>query len=633
MKSISGAAVGLSHTVLGIIAFLIFTTLMFSVVFSTIQTLYQVNNIPLISVFAQAFKDLETANTTVAITIRHEGGAPEEIRYIAIYDGGKWINISNLNMKNSCVAVETNGLYSNVIYPGQYTIELVFNNTCYSFEYGKSYSGFIVFSNGIYPFSFTPMYIAKPLKNAKPFCDTAFMNVIINSRNVENLVKNFDNWIAKGAEVVYTGESLIVKDSTKGLGFTYYNLNVETNLTQGSWIVSRMTLVNVTEDVGGCNNFVKWGIGIYFKFKESQPKEEVVFIGIEANACGSKFAIEDYVISNNRYSLVSSVNIDGKNINSFINKSFILIAYVQMDKNKNFLNVTAVLFDEREGSRIASVNGVVKLPGTPGVPWEHTLSLAVDYATARYDLLVLLPKYLSPYITISSIPNNYIIEIFDSATNNQWSCVIGANCTIVNNSIVTPFVYLEKGSVITVRYPALCGKPIAIRFISPTSIEPTSLVIFSRAKVYFKPVLDGNIAIVNITLPYINNSISVVGFVANNITNRNKASVRIRLSLDTEHSFVRYLKANISIINSKGISITQKSIAIDNGFFTSNTSDWSISIGGGESAYMYINGYFTSKLVQESKIVLYISIYIESESTEIPIKINLVTIYVKPYNW
>ncbi|MEM4827860.1 MAG: hypothetical protein QXK07_07475 [Desulfurococcaceae archaeon] len=587
---------GVSYPVLALVSFVLLLTVIASTVLVSIGSVDQVSSAPALRVHAHAFFNPETGETVLRVTVKHERGRPVVLERVEVSsEHGSLIIPRNSFKLLECVEPVTQG------------DRCVYENTSRGFFHvGGTYSGLVFFNEGSYPVVFTVMYLYLPPSNQRPVNNVTFINILVKpDETVNNLLSNITNWSAHGAFFNLTDDGVVVIDlgnttTFGGVGFIYrYDLNIELDLIHGAWLATVMKLS------GGLPG--KWGIGVYFDFKNDQPVEKIVFMGISVDEGNSSYLVIELY---ERKEKGSSVDLVASTpllipIERIINEKFILTAYVKSNQNANKYNITVALYDMNLTTiaTVGTTNYYVRLPGTPGKTWSHRASLVVNNTAATYEFLVLaenLERALSTNVRIRGVPEDYIVEVYDASGELLFRAVS------TGEDVVLPILYLEAGSVIQVKYPSSVGEVLAYRHVLERSVEAFTIIELTNATVVSNPEFNNNVAIVEATLPVGNDYTNNTGFIAVELINRNTVPTRVRLKLVEDYSTVSNLTLIVMLVDSQGNPLVETYISVSNGRVTETTTSWTTRhLEPGERVYLYLRGYYTAA-GSASKLVIYV---------------------------
>lgn len=589
---------GISYTALAILSVTMFISLLLAVALTSIHSVEQASYTPLLNVHVEAFVDPEAGVSTIVLSVKHEYGRPVYLLYLDLKDLGK-LDPRDFE-KTVCSELIKHGDFCVF----KYTLRELLDTQ-------RTYKGVVVFSEGTYPVAFTPLYVYKPVRNAKPVYNVTFTGVSLNRLNTYSIIANTSYLTGEGAWLYQNGTGLVVVDNETyryfgGVGFVYNNATgLEYNLTKGSWLIALLRLVNTTGKLP-----LKFGIGIFYDHQQpEQPQELIAFTGISVNTSTTAYlVVERYDRDKGLVEVVASTSINAS-LEKLFSELLVIAAYIEVDKNFNFFRVNATLYDINL-TTLAFLSGsfTVKLPGTPGETWYLRPALVVNNTAMYYEDFVLAGRFTLPLITVMGVPADYILEVY----MNGALVFRAVSC---GDPVIPPFTWLPSGSVLLVKYPSAVGEALAYRYVTPVNIGPSTEILLNAVTVDTAAAPDGGAAVVAARLPVGNGFTNVTGFIATNITNRNAYPAKLRL---TALNVTGNPTINITILNSAGRSVFNQFIRVEEGVLVSNTTEWSVGfVNPGETLYLYVVGYFTNP-GQTSRIVLRLeTILIDQENTGI----------------
>lgn len=606
----------LSHAALAVLSLVLFLAVVFAASFAALHTVEQASSTPVLSVSAEAYVDPKTMETLLVLTARLERGKPVVFEKLELYTPtGVLVWSASEFSVEGCVSTA-------ITYPGstcKFTL-LVPGNLLQPY---KTYSGVAYFSEGAYAVSVTPVFKAvKPGSKSLDY-NTSFTSVSIEQVVVENLLKNLTMWKSEGAGISNTSEGVVVVDlnstSFGGVGFAYYNLNVEANTTAGVWLVVLLRLNNVTALPA------KFGAGVFFDFKNetTQPQEKVVFAGISIESTGPYLTIEVYDRTSGTVDTAARQPISSDYASVVRNETVLLALYIKSDKNKNFYNISATLYDLNLNTIATAsvVNYEIKLPGTPG-EWSHKVALVVSNASATFEFAALAKEFTTPFIKVSGVPRDYIVEVYSSNGTLLYRVVSGGGI------IELPFTYLDAGTVILVKYPKATGELLAYYYVLDKQADPGTVFEFSASTVSSVLNYGGSILVVSTALSVGSNYTNISGVVLLNLTNTNGLPAKVKLTLIPELSSLGNLTLEVALYNTSGVRATEGLIIVREGSVVSNTTGWTTTfVKPGEVLQLYAKGYSPAK-GGSYKLTLYLEAYCEDEQTGLVLSVPPVYIVV-----
>lgn len=134
---------GVEYPVLAILASMVFSIVVFSLLFLHLHVVEEINEVPIISGTAQAHY-VNSTTVRLIVTIRNERSKPVDLLHITIYTNREVVN----PIQDPNVVVEIIGLYDNkTLLPGSTIYVLVDLPIVYLDESSKQYSVLVVFDS------------------------------------------------------------------------------------------------------------------------------------------------------------------------------------------------------------------------------------------------------------------------------------------------------------------------------------------------------------------------------------------------------------------------------------------------------------------------------------------------------
>lgn len=595
---------GISRVALASISLGLFILVVISCAKTTLHTVDKSSSSPVLRIRAEGLVDVSGNYSTLIIEVKHEYGRPVTLSYIEIEGLGKL----------RAVDFDT-ATCNDIIKPGDQCI-FIYTQTG-TLEAGVVHNGVVVFSEGVYPVSLTPVYVYSSTKNFRPEYDTYVYGArLINTGNasVYSLVSNATALATDNSATVSivkdVGLILIDLENYRwfgGLGFAYDNTtNIEQALQQGAWFISLVKLVNSTGKLP-----LRWGIGLFqdHLFTE-QPEEMIAFIGIMVNNSGAFFVIERYDRDKGLQTVVDLHPVN-TSLERLLNDFLIISAYISVsrERNRNTYLINGTLYDITL-TPLASTRGSfeVSLPGTPGQTWIIRPALAVMNSTVLFREATVSHNFVLPLITVRGIPCDYVLEVYINGSLAYRAISRG-------DLIVLPFTQLDSSSQFVIKYPTVLGELVAYKFVLSSSLSRYTEIEVLTSPVNIYTAYNQEVAAIVLRLPVGDGVNNFTGFATANLVNTNEAHMRLRMSIQPELSVLSNLTLTLDVLDTDNSSIFTNILEIRNGSVLSSTTNWSRLIKPRETLLLYISGYYGGA----------------SDITKLVIRVE--TIVVKPENY
>lgn len=594
---------GISRITISLISLGLFVLVVFSTTSTSLRTVDQASSSPVLSVRAEALVDVSEGYSTIIIRVKHDYGRPVTLLYVELEGIGK-ISADNFKV-SSCGELIKLGDHCVYVY-----------TTLNPLKVGALHNGVVVFSEGTYPISFTPVYVYTSTKKLKPEYDAYIYGISLQdatSGNAYSLVSNASTLATEGSTPLNTSGLVLVNNGSYryfgGLGFAYDNsTNIEKLLLNGTWFVSIVRLVNTTGKLP-----IKWGIGLFQDHVLTyQPEELVAFVGISVNASGAYFVIERYDRDQGLVGVVASTPIN-ISLQRLFNEFFIVSTYINLTRsnNRNLYSINATLYDISL-TPLSSTHGsfVVTLPGTPGLTWSIRPALVVMNTAVLFSEALLSETFTLPLITITGVPRDYVLEIYINDT-------LAFRAVSRGDLIVLPVTQLPAMSSLIVKYPSSVGELLAYKCVIPSSIKSYTRIEVQGSLVDISTAYNHEVAHILLKLPTGDGSNNVTGFIATKIVNRNTVHLKLRLTIQPDLSLTGNLTLLIDLLDSLNTSVLLNKLSISGGQVVSNITGWSRPIEPNETLYLYVTGY-SSGSAQPTRVVIKVeAIIADLENSEV----------------